>query len=154
MRSERPIFQSEVHPSTAVTLHLRLMAQRQETQEYRTFREHYDRLYHAIQDPLSLATRLFAKNIITSAVKEEMGATSRTRLDKNDALLSAVETQIRTDPSTLHVFLSILNEDSAMQSLVENVQGKKCCVHDYSHRYYMYTYNPNPRGGYIIYATA
>ena len=104
------------------------MAQRQETQEYRTFREHYDILYHAIQDPLSLATRLFAKNIITSAVKEEMGATSRARLDKNDALLSAVETQIRTDPSTLHVFLSTLNEDTSMQSVVENIRGKNCCM--------------------------
>ena len=39
-------------------------SQPQETPEYRTFREHYDRLYHAIQDPLSLAARLFSQGIM------------------------------------------------------------------------------------------
>ena len=56
-----------------------------------------------------------------------MSAMGRTRLDRNNVLLSAVETRIRTDPSRLQVFLSTLNEDPSMQSLVENIQGKKCC---------------------------
>ena len=52
-------FQLEVHPSAAVILDLRVMAtnsEPQETPEYRTFRQYYDRLYNAIQDPLSLNT--------------------------------------------------------------------------------------------------
>ena len=100
----------------------------QQTTECRIFREHYDRLYNAIQDPLSLATRLFTSNIITSAVREEMSAMGRTRLDRNNALLSAVETRIRTDPSRLQEFLAYLNEDPSMQSLVKNIRGKKCCA--------------------------
>ena len=100
----------------------------QDTPEYRIFRQHYDTLYHAIQDPLSLATRLFASNIITSALREEMSAMGRTRLDKSNALLGAVETQIQTNPSALHVFLSILNEDTSMKSVVESIRGKKCCM--------------------------
>ena len=124
-------FQLEVHPSAAVILDLRVMAtnsEPQETPEYRTFRQYYDRLYNAIQDPLSLATRLFASNIVTSAVREEMSAMGRTRLDRNNALLGAVETRIQTDPSRLQEFLSHLNEDPSMQSLVENIRGKNCCV--------------------------
>ena len=99
-------------------------SQPQETPEYRTFREHYDRLYHAIQDPLSLATRLFSQGIITSVVKEEMSVLGRSRLDKNNTLLSAAETQIRTDPSVFYVFLVTLNEDSSMKLLVKSMQSK------------------------------
>ena len=99
-------------------------SQRQETPEYRTFREHYDRLYHAIQDPLSLATQLFASNIITSEVKGKMNIVGLSTLEKNSLLLSAVEMQIQTNPSVYHVFLSALKEDPSMQSLVEGMQSK------------------------------
>ena len=99
-------------------------SQPQESAEYRTFREHYDRLYHAIQDPLSLATRLFSQGIIASAVKEQMSVLGLSRLEKNNVLLNAVEMQIQTDPSVLHVFLETLNEDTSMQSLVESMQSK------------------------------
>ena len=98
-------------------------SQPQETPEYHTFREHYDRLVHAIQDPLPLATRLFSKGIITSAVKERMIVLGLTTLEKNNALLSAVEKQIQSNPCTLHGFLSALNEDPSLRALVESVQG-------------------------------
>ena len=98
-------------------------SQLQETPEYCTFREHYDRLYHAIQDPLSLATRLFSQGIIASAVKERMSMLGLSRLEKNNVLLNAVEMKIQTDPSVLHVFLATLNEDTSMQPLAESMQG-------------------------------
>ena len=99
-------------------------SQPQETPEYRTFREHYDRLYHAIQDPLSLATRLFTRNIITSAVTGRMIAVGLSTLEKNGVLLSAVEMQIRTDPKMFYEFLSALKEDTSMRALVESMQSK------------------------------
>ena len=98
--------------------------QLQETPEYRTFREHYDRLYHAIQDPLTLATRLFARSIITSAVTGRMIAMGLSTLEKNSVLLSAVEMQIRTGPKTFYEFLSALNEDPSMWALVGSIQSK------------------------------
>ena len=58
----------------------------QETPEYRIFRENYDRLVHAIQEPLPLATRLFSQGIITSAVKERMIVLGLSRLEKNSAV--------------------------------------------------------------------
>ena len=98
-------------------------SQPQETPEYRTFRVHYNRLYHAIQDPLSLATQLFAKSIITSAVTGRMIAMGLSTLEKNGVLLSAVEMQIRTDPKKFYEFLSALSEDPSMKSLAKSMQG-------------------------------
>ena len=98
--------------------------QPQETPEYRIFREHYDRLMTAILDPLLLATRLFARNIIDSTVKEQMSVLGLSRVYKNNTLLSAVEMQIRTNQKMFGVFLTSLKEDSAMQSLVESMESK------------------------------
>ena len=99
-------------------------SQPQETPEYRIFREHYSRLYNAVQDPLSLATQLFSQGIITSVVKEQISVPTLTRLEKNNALLSAVEVQVRTSPSMYHTFLSALKEDPSMQSLMESMKSK------------------------------
>ena len=96
----------------------------QETLEYRIFREHYDRLVHSIQDPLPLAVRLFSKGVIKSAVKDHMSVLGLSTLEKNNALLSAVEKHIQLDPQKINVFLSALNEESSLQSLVESMQSK------------------------------
>ena len=108
-------------------------SQPQETPEYCTFREHYDRLVTAILDPLLLATRLFARNIIDSTVKEEMSVLGLSRVYRNNALLSAVEMQIRTDPRMFHEFLSALNEDPSVQSLVGSMQSKCFTCEDINH---------------------
>ena len=71
----------------------------QETPECCTFREHYDSLYHAIQDPLSLATRTYSRGILTPAVKEQMSVPSLSRLEKSNALLNDVEMQLQTKPA-------------------------------------------------------
>ena len=107
--------------------------QPQETPEYRTFREHYDRLVTAILDPLLLATRLFARNIVDSTVKEEMSVLGLSRVYRNNALLSAVEMQIRTDPRTFSEFLSALNEDPSMQSLASGKYAKCFTCEDINH---------------------
>ena len=116
--------QTDVHPSTYAPWIMATNSQHQETPEYRTFREHYARLYHAIQDPLSLVTQLYSQGIIAPAVKEQMSVLGVSRLEKNNVLLSAVEMQIQTDASVLRVFFTTLNEDPSMQSLVESMQSK------------------------------
>ena len=98
-------------------------SQPQETPEYRTFREHYDKLYHAIQDPLTLATRLFTRNIIDSSILQRVNTLGFTTFQNTTTLLTAVLGKIKTDPQTFHVFLSTLNEDTSMQSLVKSMQG-------------------------------
>ena len=96
----------------------------QPSEEYGIFRAHYARLVHAIQDPLLLSIQLFSKGIISSVLKENMSVMGVSRLVKNNELLSAVEMQIQTDPNTFYVFLSALNEDPAIQSLVGSMKSK------------------------------
>ena len=99
-------------------------SQPQETPEYRTFREHYARLYHAIQNPLSLATQLFTKSIIDSSLLQQMSTLGFTTFQNTNTLLSAVLGKIQTDPSVFVVFLSALKEDPSMQLLVESMESK------------------------------
>ena len=98
----------------------------QESPEYCTFREHYDRLYRAIQDPLSLAARLFARSIIPSGLQQRMAMLGLSILEKNNELLSAVGMQIRTNSQTFHEFVSALKEDPSMQSLVQSKYSTVC----------------------------
>ena len=103
--------------------------ERQESPEHHIFRRYYGRVYHAIKDPRSLADKLFSKGIISSEVKEQMAIMRVSVLKKKIALLDAVELQIQTNSQTLHVFLSVLEEDpsmqySSMKSLVEDVRSK------------------------------
>ena len=95
-----------------------------ETPEYRTFREHCDRLVHAIQDPLPLATRLFARSIIDATMWQRVNVPALPPFQNTITLLTAVLGKIRADPSTFSAFLSALNEDPSMQSLVESMQSK------------------------------
>ena len=96
----------------------------QETPEYQTFREHYDRLVHAIQDPLPLATRLFTRNIIDAILLQLVNVPALPPFQKTNTLLTAVLGKIQTDPNTFSAFLSALNEDPTMQSLVESMQSE------------------------------
>lgn len=96
----------------------------QESPEYCIFRDHYSKLCCAIQDPLLLAIQLFSREIINSEVKERMTIPTLSRLEKNNALLSAVEGQIRADPITFYQFLLALKEDTSMLSLVRSMEGK------------------------------
>ena len=101
-------------------------SQPQETPEYCTFRQYYDRLYHAIQDPLTLATRLFARKIIDFSTLQQVNTLGFTTFQNTTTLLTAVLGKIKTDTRTFHVFLSALSEDLSMQSLVESIQSKSC----------------------------
>ena len=99
-------------------------SQSQETPEYRTFREHYDKLVNTISDPLPLATRLFARSMIDCTLLQRMNTLGFTTFQNTNSLLSAVLGKIQTDPSTFHVFLSALSEGVSMWPLVESMQSK------------------------------
>ena len=99
-------------------------SQLQETPEYRTFREHYDRLVHAIQDPLPLATRLFTQGIIDPILLQRVNVPALPPFQNTITLLTAVLGKIQTDPRMFGVLLSALNEDPSMQSLAESMQSE------------------------------
>ena len=97
----------------------------QETPEYSNFQAHYCAMMYAIQDPLPLAARLFSLGIIEHAVLQQVSITpALTSLEKSVILLSAIEGQIRTKPSTFHVFLEALREEPSLQYLAESMEGR------------------------------
>ena len=99
--------------------------------EYHTFKEHYASLVHAIQNPLSLATRLFTRNVIDSSLLQRVNTLGFTTFQNTTTLLTAVLGKIQTDLRMFYEFLSALKEDPSMQSLVESMQGK--CFIDKRH---------------------
>ena len=99
-------------------------SQPQETPEYRTLREHYDRLVNGISDPLPLATRLFARSIIDCALLQRVNTLGFTTFQNTNTLLTAVLGKIQTDPRMFGVFLSALSEEASMWPLVESMQSK------------------------------
>ena len=96
----------------------------QETPEYRIFRDHYARLVHAIQNPLSLATQLFTRRLIDTSILQQVNTLGFTTFQNTNTLLSAVLGKIQTDPSAFGEFLLALKEDPTMQSLVKSMQSK------------------------------
>ena len=99
-------------------------SQPQETPEYRTFREHYARLVHAIQNPLSLATHLFTRSVIDSSILQRVNTLGFTTFQNTTTLLTAVLGKIQTHPRMFSVFLLALKEDPSMQLLVESMESK------------------------------
>ena len=116
-----------------------------ETPQYRIFREHYDRLVTTITDPLPLATRLFARSIIDSALLQRVNIPAFTTFQNTNTLLTAVLGRIETDPSTFDVFLSALKEDSSMKLLVESMQSKCFIFEDIN--YLEYSLTPHLQSG-------
>ena len=98
--------------------------ERQESPEYFIFQKHYAILCGAIQDPPLLAVQLYIRGVITKAVRDHTFTLSLSTSQKINALLSAVEKQIRLNPETFHEFLSDLKKDPSMQLLVERMESK------------------------------
>ena len=101
--------------------------ERQESPEYFIFQKHYAILCGAIQDPPLLAVHLYIRGVITKAVMDHTFTLSLSTSQKINALLSAVEKQIRLDPETFHEFLSDLKKDPSMQLLVKRMESKYSC---------------------------
>ena len=91
--------------------------------EQQAFRKVYGELVEVIQDPVHLAGNLYSAGLIQMAVRTEMTTLGVSRIDKNEKLLTAVESQIKTTPQEFARFLSVLSRDSSMEPLVEKLQN-------------------------------
>ena len=89
---------------------------------YETFRKHSADLLTVIQDPEVLAWELYAKNIISTAVRDAAAYVMHERGVRTSNLLIAVESQIKVDPGMFDVFLSVLAKRAAMSDLCERMK--------------------------------
>ena len=84
---------------------------------YETFRKHSADLLTAIQDPEVLAWELYAEGIISAAVRDAAVYVMHEKGARTSNLLAAVESQIKVDPGTFDVFLSVLVKRPSMSYL-------------------------------------
>ena len=91
--------------------------------EQQAFRDAYAELMEAIQDPVYLAANLYSAGIIPRGVRMEMTTLGVSGFEKNEKLLTAVESQIKATPQKFATFLSVLSRDSSMEPLVEKLQN-------------------------------
>lgn len=100
------------------------MAMSAPSPEVRAFRESFEALYKAIQDPGSLAVRLYSMNLITSEVRDETFALSLSHQERTSVLLGAVEQRIKYTPESFHQFVHALEVDPTLKSDASNLVRK------------------------------
>ena len=74
------------------------------------FQDHYSDLFETIQNPTTLAVRLFSAGLIPQEKRKEICSRSLVDSDKVTALLEAVEAAICSKPSNLYKFLKELEK--------------------------------------------
>ena len=93
---------------------------------YETFRKHSADLLAVIQDPEVLAWELYAENIIPAAVRDAAAYMMHGSGARTSNLLMAVESQIKVDPGTFDVFLSVLAKRPSMSNLCRKMKDTYC----------------------------
>ena len=78
--------------------------------ECRALRCHSDSLITAIANPLDLAWKLFAKEIIEEATVDRVSLPNQTNRDKNSILVLAVMRRVEARPSLFPLFLDLLKD--------------------------------------------
>lgn len=85
--------------------------------EAKAFKESFSALYEAIQDPGSLAIRLYSKEVISAMVRDETFALSLSYQERTSVLLGAVEQEIWSQPKSFHQFIHALQVDPTLSSV-------------------------------------
>ena len=91
------------------------------------FREHFSELQTGLQSPPLIAGKLYSRKIIDRNVRNACQITTSTVLEKNTALLDAVEQAISCDPQCFHQFMEILDDDlttNPLHTKIMNTYGE------------------------------
>ena len=110
---------------TVVTLVLTAgrMASNEDSPEARAFQQHFPQLVSAIQNPDTLADQLFARNIISIEVHQEVCNHTLTIHHKNRKLLQHVYNQISfVKCGIFWKFLEILKQESYAKELTKDLE--------------------------------
>ena len=99
------------------------MAQRRvdEVPGYKAFRDNYDTLVDGIQSPEDLADRLFSKQLITDGIRDKVGNLMFGRRTRTRELLAAVESKLKSEPASFHVFVQVIKEEPAYQVIAQEM---------------------------------
>ena len=89
---------------------------------YTAIQEHYDKLLGALTNMgmLEVAAKAYAKGLITPEIRDSVFSGKCAELKAN-VLLSAVQENIKTDPSAFDTFIKILRSERAYEHLADMV---------------------------------
>ena len=71
-----------------------------------------------------LAAEAYSKSLISDQIKQFVLSSDATSIKKANALLSAIQVRIKTDPNTFDTFVEILRSQPAHQPLADKLTGK------------------------------
>ena len=94
------------------------------------FREHRADLLVAVTDPLILANSLYSSRIISREALDRVKLPTLTSTEKNMETLDAIESRIKTNPSSFCTVLNILSSDAQLHMFAEQIRlsyGESYC---------------------------
>ena len=102
--------------------------------EYYSFKKHFADLSDGIQNPTSLANRMFSADLLSRETRRRISELTLTE-QKVSTLLDATETMISLHPQNFYTFVDELEKDSLMQHLCDKLRSTcgECdkCVSEY-----------------------
>ena len=90
--------------------------------EYRVFKKYFADLSECIQNPATLAGRLYSADLLSRDTKRTIYLLERPAQQITE-LLDAVEGQIRLDPQNFYKFVDVLEKDRPMQHLCDKLRS-------------------------------
>ena len=89
-----------------------------------SLQHYFSDLLIAIQDPVLAASELYSVKLVSLPVVEKMSLLGLTRSEKNSQLLSAIHSQLATNPSGIKRFIQVLNAKLNLQDIAEGIEEK------------------------------
>ena len=90
--------------------------------EYQSFKRHFANLSDTIQDPTTLASRLYSADMVSRERRNNIGSL-QLLVEQIGQLLDAVEGQIKVDSQNFYKFLEVLEEESTMCHLCNKMRS-------------------------------
>ena len=91
--------------------------------EYQSFRRHFADLSESIQNPTTLASRLYSAGMLSRERRNNISFLQLSVEQAGQLILDAVEGQIKVDSQNFYKFLDELEKDSPMHHLCNKMRS-------------------------------
>ena len=95
---------------------------KQMSEEYQSFRRHFANLSESIQNPKTLASRLYSAGLLSRERRNNISSLQLS-VEQIGQLLDAVEGQIKVDFRNFYKFVDELEKDSPMRHLCDKMRS-------------------------------
>ena len=89
-----------------------------------SLQHYFSNLVVAIQDPVIAASELYSVKLISWPVVGKISTSGLSKCEKNFELLSAIHSQLATNPSGIEIFIQVLNAKLNLQEVAMRIEDK------------------------------